>query len=315
MKHLQFLLAFLFSVSVFSCKDDQDPVYPEPKIDKVEIGLNNNEIGIIGRDFHLNAEILAGDKIDLVQVKIQPRSGENYASPWSYEITWEQYKGAKNATVHKHFDIPADAIEGMYDFLIIVTDQNGSRLEEKRSITLYSQQSLPVDLRFDFGVEVVDADFNSSGILYSQQTIYDSVHYKSDEPISESQFLAPVMNIAGIKGDGKMYSLIINKKHNHRPETFADIDFSKAIVADVWEHRGLSQSETGSNMYDFSTRPISFFFPSIEIGAANDRNTPSQPISGIKAWESGDYYVGFIYHNSTHNMGVFHYGEVSIKMN
>lgn len=42
----------------------------------------------------------------------------------------------KNATVHKHFDIPENAVEGKYDFTIIVNDENGTTLEEKRNITI-----------------------------------------------------------------------------------------------------------------------------------------------------------------------------------
>ncbi|WP_126970763.1 hypothetical protein [Gynurincola endophyticus] len=119
-----------------------------------------------------------------------------------------------------------------------------------------------------------------------------------------------------MKGDGKMYCLIINKKHNYRPETIATIDFSKVIVTDIWEHRNITQSQFVSNMYDFSTTPLSFFFPSLEIGALNDRNSPvANPINELKAWETGNYYVGFISHNITHNMTVFHYGEISINMN
>jgi hypothetical protein len=137
----------LFIASFTACRKDKEiaPEKPVPTIENIEVGLNNNEIGIIGRDFRLNAEILAGDKIETVQIKIQQKPGETYTKVWTHEIVYDQYKGAKNATVHKHFDILADAAEGKYDFLIIVSDQNGAKLEVKRNITIYKAENLPVD--------------------------------------------------------------------------------------------------------------------------------------------------------------------------
>jgi len=137
----------LIAASFASCKKENEslPENPMPSIDNIEVGLRNNETGIIGKDFHLNANVVAGDKIETVQVKIIPRSGETYSKSWNHEISWDQYKDTRNATVHKHFDIPADAAEGKYDFLIIVNDQNGTKLEVKRSITIYSEANAPFD--------------------------------------------------------------------------------------------------------------------------------------------------------------------------
>ncbi|SER97831.1 DUF4625 domain-containing protein [Pedobacter rhizosphaerae] len=311
------LMIFLTVSALGACKKDNptQKEAPLPTIDKVEVGLNNNEVGVIGRDFHFNANVLAGEKINVIKIKIQQISGETYAKPWNYEIVWEQYKGAKNTTVHKHFDIPSTAVEGKYDFIITVLDENGTSLEEKRKIQIYSSQNLPVDLSFDFGIDAVDVDFKPVRIQYSLQNIYDSAKYKSEDPINKNEFLAPIVSIASVKGDGKMYCLIINKKHNHRPETIAAIDFTKAIVADVWEHKSLTKSEFATNMFNFSTTPMTIVYPSIKIGTDKDKNIPlANPIANLKAWESGDYYVGFIYHNSTYNMGMYHYAEVKINM-
>jgi len=103
----------------------------------------------------------------------------------------------------------------------------------------------------------------------------------------------------------KCYCLIINKKHNHRPETIAAIDFSKAVVADLWEHKGLGKSEFGSNMFNFSTNPLTFIQPSIEIGAALDKNSPAQSMvsktgnPGIIMWDSYTITVPIIWESST----------------
>ncbi|MDR7130053.1 hypothetical protein J2X69_002400 [Algoriphagus sp. 4150] len=105
----------------------------------------------------------------------------------------------------------------------------------------------------------------------------------------------------------------INKKHNHRPESISGIDFSKAIVVDVFEHTNMDQNDRWSHV-NFD-RPN---FPDISrlmIGASTDNNTPTlNDISNLKAWESNDYYVGVICENTTHHMGLFYYIEVSLVM-
>lgn len=304
-RSLYFLLALLFSISLVSCDDDDDaePILPEPTIDKVEVGLNNNEIGVIGRDFHFNAEVLAGDKIDLVQLKIQQRAGETYSGTWSHEVTWEQYKGAKNATIHKHFDIPADAVEGKYDLLIVVTDENGTKLEEKRALTIYSPENLPVDPRL-----------YSFSLFKNELPYYDEGKFEvQGEKLNKGDEFFTQAYISGVKGDGIMYLLFIKKSANHRPESVSKIDFSKAIVYDVFEHKDVQKVGTIGNIK--FTKP-SRMAPKMIIGTtALDNNVPQAPISGEKAWESGTYYFGIVYQNTTYNMSLFNYIEVEINNN
>lgn len=140
MKTTKLILASLFAAMAFTSCSNDDSESAIPSIDKIELGLNNSETATIGADFHFNAEVTAADKIENVQVKIVQRSTETYSKVWSHEITWTQYAGAKNATVHKHFDIPEDAAEGKYDFIIIVNDQNGSKLEVKKNLTIINQK-------------------------------------------------------------------------------------------------------------------------------------------------------------------------------
>ena len=144
-KFNHFIITVISILALVSCQEEAEPVLPSPTIKNVEIGLNNNEIGVIGRDFHLNADILAGELIEEVQVQITPQDGKSYEGFWDFELTWEEYNGTKNANLHKHFDIPDDAVEGIYDFFIIVTDQNGTSTEEKRSVTINSPENLPID--------------------------------------------------------------------------------------------------------------------------------------------------------------------------
>lgn len=289
------------SLAITACKKDKtpEPEKPKPTITNVEVGLNNNEIGVIGKDFHLNADIVAGDKIENIQIKILPRNGETYSKPWKFELTWEEFKGAKNTNVHKHFNIPTDAVEGKYDFFIIVNDQNGSKLEEKRAITIYSETNLPVNPSVALFMM-----FNNKLPFYINTRFLNENKLKIDDEIKAE------VTIDDVKGDGKMYILLINKKLNHRPESIGKIDFSKVIVYDVIEHKDWTSTTSFSNAS--TTKPA----PSLKIGANTDNNLPTpSSINGAKVWETGTYYFGFIYHNSTYNMGLFNYVEVALNMN
>ncbi|RXG12180.1 putative protein DUF4625 [Leeuwenhoekiella aestuarii] len=289
-KFLALLFVSLFTITACT-NDDDEIILEEPTISDVEVGLNNNEIGVIGRDFHLNAELIAGDKIDLVKVSITPKIGEAYTSDWSFEITFDEFKGAKNATVHKHFDIPEDAPEGVFDFIITVTDENGTSLEETRDIKIYAPENLPVDPQ-----------------LYAMYTYKNEMYIEvpSETKFTKKDTLKSQSFISGVKGDGKMYLLLINKKHNHRPESIDNIDFSKAIVYDVSEHKNEEEVFTANNHLYYEV-------PSLIIGATNDNDAP-QPnsIEGDKSWDNGEYYFGVVYTNTTYNISVYHYTEITL---
>jgi hypothetical protein len=113
-----------------------------------------------------------------------------------------------------------------------------------------------------------------------------------------------------------MYLLLINKKLNHRPESIDKIDFSKVIVYDVVEHKDIVNVSGISNfVYDAATSTLVRDTPAMNLGSLKDNNVPPGDISGIKAWETGDYYYGVVYKNSTYNMNFFHYIEVPIDLN
>ena len=72
MKTTKLILASLFaSIAFTSCSnDDSEKEQAIPAIDKIELGLGNNETATIGQDFHFNAEVTAADKIKNVQVNV-----------------------------------------------------------------------------------------------------------------------------------------------------------------------------------------------------------------------------------------------------
>lgn len=304
MKYLA--VGFMACAAMVSCNKDDSPVPPQPSIENLEIGTGNNAEGVIGRDFHFEMDVVAGDLIETIQVKIQQRNDETYSHEWEFEITWDEFQGLKNINVHKHFDIPEDAPEGNYDFIIIVNDRNGAKLEEIKAVELIDPANLPVNPElYLWSIE------NSNGDSY-----YVNGRLENPENVrfTKNDVLNSNIQIRNVKDDGVMYLLLVKKGLNHLPETVDDIDFSKAIVFDVYEHKGEEEVFTfwntpyNSELQDYER------WPELTIGATSDNNGLSpNPINGEKAWENGEYYLGVVYTNTTHNLSMHHYMEFAIE--
>ncbi|MBU2996325.1 DUF4625 domain-containing protein [Cellulophaga baltica] len=304
-----FLLMLLFT----SCSSDEEgdeTILMAPTISEVEVGLYDNELGVVGEDFHFNAEFLAGDLLDMVTINIEQRAGETYSSDWSFEMVWDKYQGLKNATMHQHFDIPAEAPKGVYDFVITVTDQNGTFLEEVRNIELIDAEDYPeVNPHLSvFGVDKI----NDEGVG-GFNNFYNNGEYQNPEgsyfAVNESIWSA--IQIGSIKGDGIMYGLLIKKSFNHKPESIEEIDFSKAIVTEVVSHYDEEELITLKNNRDTGHWNYGV---ALTIGAEEDNLTTPNPITDAKAWESGTYYYGVVYTNISYSRSVFYYIEFDIIM-
>jgi hypothetical protein len=292
------LLSLLITV-IMGCKKDeiidQENEIAKAKLENIELGLGDAGIGIISQDFHFNADIIAGDRIDKVEVRMLQRTGEAYAKPWEYAIVWAQYRSLKNANIHKHFTIPKDAVEGKYDFLITVYDQNGSKLETKRNLALYQQENLPVDPMI-----------TQLNLTRNWNFIFD-IHGKPGIPTEKFQkgdTLSSQAGVSFVKDNGILYMLLIKKSANHNPKTVEEIDFNKAVVFDMYEHKNEKSVYSFSNFLADPNDPFVTLrnIPEFIIGAAHDNKLPiPNPISGVKAWESGEYNLVVIYKNTTHN--------------
>tara|TARA_R110002020_G_scaffold114593_3_gene263560 strand:- start:75982 stop:76923 length:942 start_codon:yes stop_codon:yes gene_type:complete len=303
-------LTTLFLTLLFtSCNNDDDKGMdlPTPMIENVEIGLGNNGIGTIGRDFHLDMDITAGNLVHSVQVQILQQSDRDYPREWSFEIIWDEYKGMKNTNVHKHFDIPEDAVQGIYDFKITILDENGTNLEEIAKVELIDPADLPVDPQlYMLMVEKVDNGYFH--IMGREDFIPDDPYFHNGEKINS------YIEINNIKDDGIMYILLIKKSLGHRPETVEDIDFSKVIVCDVHQHIAIVATTSFSNFYfpDSEETPIR---RELMIGATQDNHLPTpNAIIAEKEWESGTYYYVVIYKNTTHNIDLQYYFEFEVEM-
>ncbi len=307
-KKIRFMtMGFVACAVLASCNKDDDPVLAEPTIENVEVGSGDNGIGVVGRDFHFEMDVVAGERIGTIQIRIEQRAGETYAKEWKYEITWEQYNGAKNTNVHKHFSIPEDTPEGEYDFVISVNDQNGTVLEETRTLNIYLPENLPVDPQlFTFNIQ------KNGNFFYR-----DGKFPNDGDRFAKGDILKIQATVDGVKGDGQMFILLINKKQEHLPETIEQIDFSKVIVYDVYAHEGWTEGDFFSNfVYDLEAFKTVRGTPDLTIGADKDNNAPqANPIAGTNAWESGSYYAVVLYRNTTYNINFSHHIEIPIEIN
>jgi len=302
MKPTKFMTALLLLITIFSaCKKDQVIEANSPKAENIEIGSANNKQALKGRDFHFNADVVAGDKIKAVQLKIVQKSSEQYTANWKLELAWDEYIGAKNTNVHKHFTIPAEAPDGKYDFYFIVLDENGTKLELKEELTISDPANMPVDPKI--GRDMISRNEN---LIYYMDTWVEQelIFKKGDELTAHAQ-------ISEIKGDGMLYTVLIRKSANYYPESIDRLDFDKAIVISKVEHKNLPAASKITTLKQVNGV---YGGEKITIGASLDGNEPAaNPITGGKAWESGKYNLVILYKNTSYNMNVFKVIPVTIN--
>ena len=292
MKPIKIILAcMLLCALLVSCKKDgETPEAIVPQVENVEIGYANNKQAIRGRDFHFNADILAGDKIESVQVKILPKADQTYTSSWKMEIAWDEFVGLKNANVHKHFTVPAEAPEGIFDFSLVVHDINGSKLELKEDLQIFDAANMPVD-------PIVDRDIFSRNddMVYYMNTYVENplIFKKGDKFTARAQ-------IKQIQGDGVLYTALIKRTLNHFPETVEKLDLTKAIIISKVAHKELGPASK-VNTYLLVNGAISG--DDIIIGAEKDGL--GREIDGERQWQSGQYNLVILYKNTTFNMSTF----------
>lgn len=298
------VLGILTALFITSCSNDDDKTEVlQPSFENIEIGSGNNKKGIIGRDFHFEMDVVAGDRINTIKVLFKQKAGVSYSKEWAFEIGWEEFKGLKSTNVHKHFTIPSDAAEGLYDFIIQVSDQNGTLREESVIIELIGADKLPVNPElYSFMLQKNDKDFVY--ILNRGFMLGDDKGFKKNE------ILKAYVDISKVKDKGILYTLLIKKSAGHMPESVQDIDFSKVLVTDVRAHENMTEVKTFTNYVDLPN----YSPKQMVIGSDTDNNIPvANPIQGNKAWENGEYYFGIVYTNQTHNMSVHYYIPITMS--
>jgi len=296
-----FLLFFVAATAFTACNNDDNNdsnQVSKPTATNVEIGTGNNKKALIGRDFHFNADVLAGDKIADVQIKILPKKGETYTKDWKFELSFAEYKGAKNTNVHKHFNIPADAPEGKFDFSFIVLDENGSQLEIKEELTITDPANMPADPLI--GRDMLSR--NDNLIYYMETWVEPELIFKKNDKITAHAQVSQIM------GDGIFYSVLIKKSLNYHPESIDNLDFKKVIVISKVEHKGLAPASKIATLQKIDDV---WGGESIVVGA--DKDAEGNPTTADKSWQSGQYNWVLLYKNTTYNLSVYKSMPITIN--
>lgn len=237
-----FTTGFIFT----SCEDE----VAKPIISGLEVGIGDSHVAYIGADLHLDAEIIAEGKIDKVTVEIHKEDGTSD----EIEAEYTEFSGLKNATFHKHVDIPATTTAGDYHLHLIVTDLQGN------STTVEAEIAIKELVDTEAPVITITSAPTRGQAFATGQTI--SISGTITDNISLASMLVALVyesdNIADAAVTGAAGSKIIVMLHTH--------DF------------GEDPDETE-------------FTASIKVGATNDNNMTPAVITGANAWKSGNYYL------------------------
>lgn len=118
------IITILFS----SCSKENGP-----QIDLEELGYENTATGYLGSDFHIEAEIIAENKIDRVIIEIHPEC----CGSWEFDTTYTKFDGLKNTEFHEHFELPVALSDtGEYHFHLEVIDMEGNTASVERDIVI-----------------------------------------------------------------------------------------------------------------------------------------------------------------------------------
>lgn len=109
-------LLSVFAMVLTSC--DNDDITPSSiEFKDPEFGHDNNKIGIIGGDIHLECDIVSSAKIRFIQVALLKDNRQ--VKLQSY--TDAKYVGVLNTKFHEHLKLSDDLEEGEYTCMIAVT--------------------------------------------------------------------------------------------------------------------------------------------------------------------------------------------------
>lgn len=253
-KYIQFLAISL--LLVFAACDSDDDSNTRPEISTLELGLDDSRTGYTGSDLHVEAEVIAINKIDYITIEIhQEAEGEDKkaafiisdeSEAWVFDSVYTEFNGLKNTTFHKHIDIPTYIETGDYHFHFIVTDLEGN------------QTTLEEDLTIAYPEDSIAPEITISSAPESAQT------FTSGQTITISGTITDEQALGGI---------YIGLVSQDQLLDDSEVDDENTI--------------TMLHNHDFDDPTEYAFEANITIGAESDNNITPKAIS----WTSGNYYI------------------------
>jgi len=138
------LMALIAIIPAFLISCDKNE---NPEITIHELGYENTKTVIAGSDLHIDAEIMAPQKISSIQliihseeehaanIPMKVKSTNQEATEWEVDSIYTKgYAGVKNAEFHEHLDVPLTAESGHYHVHIKVTDMEGNQTVKEDEI-------------------------------------------------------------------------------------------------------------------------------------------------------------------------------------
>ena len=222
-----------------SCEKDDD--IAKPVISDLKVGISDSHIAYVGADLHLQAEIEAEGRIDVITVEIHREEG----SSDELEASYDEFAGLKNTTFHKHVDIPAETTAGTYHVHITVTDQEGNQttVEDEIEIEELADEEAPE-------ITVSSAPENGKGYSNGETiTISGTV---TDNTSLAGMLVALVKksdNISDADVTGANTSVII-MLHTHAFDSEASHTFSASIAVGAANDNNMTPAAiTGNNAW------------------------------------------------------------------
>ena len=182
------LLGITFLVSCSKDENKNEQQLSAPIIESLEIGEQNAKTAYIADEFHLEATFIAEAGIKEVKLQITYPNGD---SSVRIEQTFPEFVGLKGGHIHKHFDIPADAKEGNYDFLLTITGQNDKKISVKETIVVEKKIDFTENNSLSLStlqlgvlnktISMPRADFlaklQSENVSFDQGSVFDPITY------------------------------------------------------------------------------------------------------------------------------------------
>ena len=128
-------LVSVLTLCLASCSNNNDdPAETKLEINKRELGEENSKTAVLGKDLHIECEILAESKIKSIRVELIQGNAETVLMK-DFNSN-KNYVGVINAHFHEHLELDGKLAAGTYRFILTVTDEKGKEVSWTDELTL-----------------------------------------------------------------------------------------------------------------------------------------------------------------------------------